>query len=582
MKKLLKMKKGIVVGAAAVVVVAATAVVLILTGGKKKNPSYRTIAVHEATGTTLISTDSKENGEAYVGRHLYSGDDAKVQPEAELTLILDNNKYVYAEENTHFWLEASGTEKHGKTSLHVEEGDTLHYLQEDLNGDESYEVTSPAATMAVRGTVFRVYAFMQDGEYYTLLEVYQGRVEVSLKTTTGTYNGIVRTVEAGERALMRAGDDFSEFVEPGSASERCEIAYREIPQSMALHLGDVIDMGETLSITKELLYDYVELVDHRFTQEVTEEPTCTENGTAHMICEICGLEGEDVVLPAWNHSHTEWIVTEEGNCTQEGMRQEICSDCGEILHTEVIEAGHVYSDWETGTEATCTRAGERRRVCEVCGEEETERIRATGHDYGDWTVEREATCTTDGVNVRTCSVCGRQDTETVVASGHTYGDWTVIAKATCSAEGSKARVCRVCNHMETEFIARVDHFFGAWMVISSPTCAVTGTSQRKCSECGYAESQAIPMIAHTFGEWDSYVADNTCEEDSYRYRICSVCEYEERVVTIPATGHKLTCAHEMGNGFVICMQTCDNGCGYYETETINDGEACPYCGINEF
>lgn len=535
------------------------------------------------TGTTIISTDSKENGEAYVGRHLYSGDDAKVQPASELTLILDNNKYVYAAENTHFWMEATGTEKHGKTSLYVEEGDTLHYLQESLNEDEKYEVTSPAATMAVRGTVFRVDAYVQDGECYTLLEVYQGTVEVSLKTTTGTYNGIVRTFAAGESALMRAGDDFSEFVEQENASGTSEIAYREIPKSMALHLGEVIDKGETLSITKDLLYDYVELIDHRFVEEVTKEATCTESGTAHRICEICGLEREEVTLAALNHSHTEWIVTEEGSCTREGLKQEICSDCGEILNTEVIEAAHAYSDWETVAEATCTGAGERRRVCDVCGEEETERIRATGHDYGDWTVEREATCTTDGVNVRTCSVCDRKDTETVAASGHTYGDWTVIAKATCSAEGSKARVCQACNHTETEFVARVDHFFGAWAVISSPTCTVAGTSQRKCSECGYAESQTIPMTAHTFGEWDSYVAENTCEEDSYRYRICSDCEYEERVVTIPATGHKfLPCTHEMGNGFVICMQTCDNGCGYYETKTINAGEACPYCGINEF
>lgn len=581
MKKLLSSKRNIIIAAVAVVAVV-VAVVLIVGGGKKKQKTYRTIAVHEAEGATLITTDGKENGEAYVGRHLYSGDDARVQAAAGLTLVLDNDKYVYAEENTHFWLSATGKEGKTKTAIYVENGDSLHYLQEKLGADEKYEVTSPAATMAVRGTVFRVYAYVQDGYEYTLLEVYQGVVEVSLKTTTGEYNGVVRSFSAGESALMRADDEISEFLEPGSSDGLREIEYRKVPKSVAYHLGEVIDQGEVLSITKELLYDYVDIIDHEYEEELVSAATCTEDGLMHQICHICGQEGEDVVVPMIAHANTEWVVTIEGSCTEQGERQEICNDCGEILNTEILEAVHDYGDWETVAEATCVKDGKQKHVCQVCGNEETKVIAKTGHEYGDWTTT-DPTCTKDGKSVRVCAICNKSENKTLAATGHSYGAWATTKEATCIAEGVQERTCSVCNHTETQTLAKLEHNMGDWVIKQASTCKVYGSAERSCRACGYSEQKSLDLAAHTYDDTWYPGPQTVCENDTYMFRFCLVCRHEDRDIISYRIGHSFVCSHGpsvAGVAGVECVQTCTNMlCTYYDSTTVNFGENCPYCGL---
>ena len=126
---LLKSTKGkIVTAVAGTAVVAAVVVGVLMT----KEESFRTVAVEELNGTTIVTTEGKE-ADAYEGMHLYSGDDVKVQQESDMTLVMDMDKYVYAEPGTHFWLECAGSADKSETAIHLEEGSVLNRIKDNLN-----------------------------------------------------------------------------------------------------------------------------------------------------------------------------------------------------------------------------------------------------------------------------------------------------------------------------------------------------------------------------------------------------------------------------------------------------------------
>ena len=207
----LKTAKGkvISIGGVSVVAVGIAAAVLMQGDG------YRSISVEQVSGTVSV-VGEKNNGQAYVGEHLYSGDDVTVGDASELTMCMDNDKYVYADANTHFNLQASAANEDSKIKIYLDAGSELNDLQTSLAEGETYEVDTPNSTMSVRGTKFRVTVYVAaDGLKYTLLEVTDGQVLARLKTEDGTYNGVERVFTPGQSALIRGNYEFSEFVTSG-------------------------------------------------------------------------------------------------------------------------------------------------------------------------------------------------------------------------------------------------------------------------------------------------------------------------------------------------------------------------------
>ena len=232
----LKSTKGkvITIGGGTVVAIGIAAAVLLQGGG------YRSIAVEQLSGSVNV-VGEKNNGQAYEGQHLYSGDDVTVGDASELTMCMDNDKYVYADANTHFKLEASEASEDSMIKIYLDAGSELNELQSKLAEGESYEVDTPNSTMSVRGTSFRVTVYKdKDGLIYTLVEVESGQVLVRLKTTDGSYNGIEKLFMPGESALIRGNSDFSEFVtselldamniKGGDEEGALQLAYDNLPE----------------------------------------------------------------------------------------------------------------------------------------------------------------------------------------------------------------------------------------------------------------------------------------------------------------------------------------------------------------
>lgn len=138
---------------------------------------------------------------------------------------------------------------------------------------------------------------------------------------------------------------------------------------------------------------------HQYTESITKEPTCTEEGEKTYTCD-CG-DSYTEKIPATGHSYV------DGKCEH----------CGEK------DPHHEHQYTETVTkEPTCTEEGEKTYTCD-CGDSYTEKIPATGHSYTE-TVTKEPTCTEQGEKTYTCENCGDSHTEKIPATGHSYVDGT--------------------------------------------------------------------------------------------------------------------------------------------------------------
>lgn len=121
--------------------------------------------------------------------------------------------------------------------------------------------------------------------------------------------------------------------------------------------------------------------NHTYTEQITSQPTCTENGTDTFTCSVCG----DVLtesIPALGHNYVEDVFLEP-TCTKRGVMEEYCTVCGDSSFAPIPALGHT-EVIVPAVAATCTSTGHTQgKYCSVCGETlvEIEEIAKLSHDY---------------------------------------------------------------------------------------------------------------------------------------------------------------------------------------------------------
>ena len=167
-------------------------------------------------------------------------------------------------------------------------------------------------------------------------------------------------------------------------------------------------------------------VQHNWQSKYTidKEPTCTENGSQSIHCDVCNTINQDRVrvIKATGYKWSDWEVTKEASETEEGSRRRVCENDKTHVETEVIPVlAHVHKLMKVeARKATCTEDGNKEYyVCSSCkklfadadiGKEinkEDTVVKATGHKVvKDSAVP--ATTTTTGLSEGShCSVCGQ-------------------------------------------------------------------------------------------------------------------------------------------------------------------------------
>ncbi len=144
------------------------------------------------------------------------------------------------------------------------------------------------------------------------------------------------------------------------------------------------------------------------------DSTCTTNGSATVVCDICG-ETHTLVILANGHKYTS--ETTDATCDEKGKIVYTCSDCGDTYEEPIEAEGHNYVG--VVTDPTCEDEGFTTYTCDKCGDSYVDdKVDALGHSYT--SVKTDATCTEDGKIVYTCSTCGHTYEEVIHASGHSY------------------------------------------------------------------------------------------------------------------------------------------------------------------
>lgn len=203
-------KKFIIpIAVAAVALVGIIAAVIIIFSNKKEE--YRIVKVYESEGDVIVNRTSTGEINAYDNMVLETGDNVKVG-EGFLTLKLDDDKYIYAEENTEFELLVSGNATNSKTTINLVSGALTNDIQNKLSDESYYEVNTPNSTMSVRGTVPRIEIYEVDGVFYTNYMVFEGEVEIQLIGPDGDKIGKSVNLKQDMQVTVYTNETETDFV----------------------------------------------------------------------------------------------------------------------------------------------------------------------------------------------------------------------------------------------------------------------------------------------------------------------------------------------------------------------------------
>lgn len=191
--------------------------------------SYRTIKVIEVQGEVQVEREDLGMIDAYENMHLKSNDQIKVKEGSYARISLDDDKYVYAEEQTQFSVVAKGDTENSETTIHLEQGALTTEIQNALSEQSKYEIVTPNSTMAVRGTVYRV-AVVQDGEqnHHTSLQVFDGKVATFLLQSDGTKVKEV-LVPAGKEVQIASDKEVVNYVRDEQEEILKDLDLNELP-----------------------------------------------------------------------------------------------------------------------------------------------------------------------------------------------------------------------------------------------------------------------------------------------------------------------------------------------------------------
>ncbi len=170
-------KSLIILGVCLVLAVTLVLILLLADFGGSQGETFRTakvIAVNKPA-TLLRGEDSMD---VYEGLTLQDGDRITTAAGGRVDLKLDTDKYIALGENTEVSFLLEGNPQEGAIRLHQTAGTIHHTIENPLAEGDSYEVHTPDAVMAVRGTDFTTIVSKTENGTQTRTEVWAGSVEM--------------------------------------------------------------------------------------------------------------------------------------------------------------------------------------------------------------------------------------------------------------------------------------------------------------------------------------------------------------------------------------------------------------------
>ncbi len=478
----------------------------------------------QVSGTATVSNATSESIAVYNDMQLYNGDRMAVADSSWVTLELDGNKHMLAEENTKLWLEASGKSGSDKTIIHLEEGSALIRIENKLNDSQSYEVHTPNSVISVRGTVFRVSVPESTEENSSVtVETFDGEVTVTpvnskLAETDGT-----EVFKRGECGIVHGDGDVSKFVRSDTDDVHGSIDYEGLPKEVLNTLVSYIDDGEVLD--KDRDYMLTVIGESVQTTEPDDKPTEEASQPAPETAEATTEADEPTAEAPSPHRHSGGTAT----CTGYA----ICTECGE-QYGEL--AAHSFSSiwysdftnhWHSCTvcgaiQDSTAHYGADGVVCDTCG---TKYGNTAEHNFGTAWVSNNAS------HWHECSHCSA----VIGTTAHSGGTATCVARAKCEICGAEYGTL-AAHKLSTVWSSNgTSHWYECTVCGKDSSVAVhsggTATCQHTatCSVCG---TEYGTLAEHSYRpDWSS--------NSTGHWHTCSVCGVTS--ATISHNGGTATC-----------------------------------------
>ncbi len=590
MKQFLQTRTGKLVLSAASVALIAVVIVAAVVIALPSDEAYRSISVVELEGfATVVRDDGKEIA-AYEGMALFSGDIVSVGAESALAIELDGDKYMLAEAETVFMLEAEGKAGSDKTVIRLAQGHTLTRLENKLGEDQSFVMETPNATIAVRGTtwslaalpVYDGYSNSFDGPrstedflelFYnlrteTLHQVFSGRTEVTLQKRESAEEDATQMVDAGYAVGVTREKDQNRFAVSPSGERLREIRYKGLFERWIERLYRWAQDDEPFVEIRE---------DHsyRMTPEDFEEllrelwpDTFGDTNTAPETDPPTDPETDPPTDPETDPPTAP--ETDPPTDPETDPPTDPETDPPTDPETDPPTDPETDPPTEPETDPPTDPETDPPTDPETTSPTDPETDPPHEHAWGDW-----AASDSDGeAHERGCT-CGETETE-----AHKWDEGETVKSPTHLKTGELRYTCTVCGHTRTEELPkRPDHIFDRWLpsetdatqhvkvcvcgqqadmprphgwdagtVTLPATHTAEGEMTYACAACGAARTEAIPKTPdHT---WDAGVIqlEPTHLAEGKMLYTCAPCGETKTEIIDKRPEHDYSEWHPMENG----------------------------------
>ena len=143
--------------------------------------------------------------------------------------------------------------------------------------------------------------------------------------------------EVAEHSFETIVDKEATCAEDGMQHEKCTVCGYEkagetIPASGHSYATEYSTDGTSHWYECTVCHDKKEVAEHSFETIVDKEAICTETGTHHKVCTVCGYTAEAEEIPAAGHTYTEWSVS----CSSDGIfKTRKCTVCSDVDSVKV-------------------------------------------------------------------------------------------------------------------------------------------------------------------------------------------------------------------------------------------------------
>lgn len=378
------------------------------------------------------------------------------------------------------------------------------------------------------------------------------------------------------------GESLTSIVIPASVTNigdyvfnSSDYGYYDFPAHSFFYVGSETDWeGVAIGQNNNLLTNAIihfNATDHTNEEIIDSEPTCTESGSKHLRCSVCGYCSDYGIIPETGHDYSDWIISFEPTCTEEGEKYRVCAN--DEMHYErvfISPTGHDYI-WEYDTESF-TKSGS----CSVCGEFAEENM--TCVDAMTFTLNSSGTAYTvtdfisnfpgyveipeeyKGLPVTVIGTDAFRDCTEITSviipdsvisiGGSAFRNCTNLTEIILSHNITTipGAMCFGCTNLETVTVfGNVKSVGGyAFSGCSSLKCVFYENDEAEWNKITFGASNTALTNApihfestgdHTYS--DEWTIDSlpTCDENGSKSRHCDICGHKTDTVIIKATGH---------------------------------------------